>query len=517
MSWSPKPLSEILEQSGQHRAGSQDLPVLSITMKHGLIDQADKFKKRVASTDTSNYRIAYKDELVVGFPIDEGVLGFQTKYLAGIVSPAYDVWKVKTGVECHIPYLEGYLRSSQARALYASRMQGAVARRRSLTKADFLGLEIPFPSINDQIRIAHLLGKVEWLIAQRKQHLQQLDDLLKSVFLEMFGDPVRNEKGWEKKTAIDYADCIVPGRDKPKSFSGGTPWVTTGDLQQLAYTEKSSSGIGLSEDEIKEVRARVVPKSSVLLTCVGDLGVVSICTTDMVINQQLHAFQVSEAMTEEFFMYSLSFQRKYMYQNASQTTLPYMNKTVCNKTPMICPPKDLQIRFAKTVKIVCRIKSLFQKSLTDMEALYGALSQKAFKGELDLSRIRLPADQAQQVDLAPLPENIVTPSEVLNRVVQFAPPESRSELLARWFNRYVANTSPDASLGSRELLESAWQTLQETQLETEGETPALTLADYDALKGLLFAALEGGTLMQTFAEESNRVSLHRRPADWSSF
>ena len=167
MSWPPKPLGEILEKSGRHRAGDQDLPVLSITMKHGLVDQADKFKKRVASSDTSNYRVAYKNELVVGFPIDEGVLGFQNKYSAGIVSPAYDIWKLRREVDSHIPYLERYLRSAQARRSYASRMQGAVARRRSLTKTDFLNVEIPFPPLNDQIRIAHLLGKVEGLIAQR--------------------------------------------------------------------------------------------------------------------------------------------------------------------------------------------------------------------------------------------------------------------------------------------------------------------------------------------------------------
>ena len=58
-------------------------------------------------------------------------------------------------------------------------------------------IEIPLPPLDDQKRIAHLLGKVEGLIARRKQHLQQLDDLLKSVFLEMFGDPVRNEKEWD--------------------------------------------------------------------------------------------------------------------------------------------------------------------------------------------------------------------------------------------------------------------------------------------------------------------------------
>ena len=106
MNWTPKSLGEILEQSGRHRAGDQDFPVLSITMKHGLVDQADKFKKRVASSDTSNYRVAYTNELVVGFPIDEGVLGFQTKYPAGIVSPAYDIWKLRSEVDSHIPYLD---------------------------------------------------------------------------------------------------------------------------------------------------------------------------------------------------------------------------------------------------------------------------------------------------------------------------------------------------------------------------------------------------------------------------
>ena len=67
------------------------------------------------------------------------------------------------------------------------------------------------------------------------------------------------------------------------------------------------------------------------------------------------------------------------------------------------------------------------------------------------------------------------------------------------------------------MLESAWQTLQETQLEGEGETPALTLSDYDALKDLVFSALEGGALTQTFDVESNRVSLQKRAADWGTF
>lgn len=498
MSWTPKPLGEVLEQSGRHRAGDQDLPVLSITMKHGLVDQADKFKKRVASSDTSNYRVAYKNELVVGFPIDEGVLGFQTKYPAGIVSPAYDIWTLRSEADSHIPYLERYLRSAQARSSYASRMQGAVARRRSLTKTDFLNLEIPFPPLDDQIRIAHLLGKVEGLIAQRKQHLQQLDDLLKSVFLEMFGDPVRNEKGWEKKTAIDYAECIVPGRDKPKSFSGATPWVTTGDLQHLGYTAKSRGEIGLSDDEIKEVRARVVPRSSVLLTCVGDLGVVSICIADMVINQQLHAFQVSEVMSEEFFMYSLSFQKKYMYQNASQTTLPYMNKTVCNRVPMIRPPKDLQENFANTVRFVHGIKTRYQQSLTDLEALYAALSQQAFKGDLDLSRVTLPAVPTERespvaaavhvpitAPVIELPETDLLLPALQDRT-QLAP------LLRLWLEAYCTQLG-SAAFSLESFIAAAQTRLAELHADNDF---ALGASEYEHVKAWVFEALDSGRLRQ---------------------
>ena len=69
-----------------------------------------------------------------------------------------------------------------------------------------LKIKIPLPSLDEQKRIAYLLSKVEGLIAQRKQHLQQLDDLLKSVFLDMYGDPVRNEKGWGYSSAFRTFD-----------------------------------------------------------------------------------------------------------------------------------------------------------------------------------------------------------------------------------------------------------------------------------------------------------------------
>src|SRR5262249_3140322 len=83
---------ELFASSGSDRIGPGDnAPVMSITMDRGLIDQSAKFKKRIASADISHYKKVYRNELVVGFPIDEGVLGFQKKYQYAAVSPAYTI------------------------------------------------------------------------------------------------------------------------------------------------------------------------------------------------------------------------------------------------------------------------------------------------------------------------------------------------------------------------------------------------------------------------------------------
>ena len=118
------------------------------------------------------------------------------------------------------------------------------------------------------------------------------------------------------------------------------------------------------------------------MTCVGDLGVLSICKEKCVVNQQLHTFQCNEEMNNVFLMFALSFQTKFMYKAASITTVPYMNKTICNSIPVINPPLYLQTKFARTVEKTESLKAKYQQSLQELEDLYGGLSQKGFRGEL---------------------------------------------------------------------------------------------------------------------------------------
>lgn len=238
------------------------------------------------------------------------------------------------------------------------------------------------PPLPEQRRIAAILDQADTLRAQRRETLAQLDNLAQSIFIELFGGISGNRKEWMTCTVGDVSDCIVPGRDKPKSFSGDIPWVTTSDLRHLEVTLGSTKRLGLSNAEIKEVNARVIPRDSVIISCVGDLGIVSVAGTPMVVNQQLHTFQCHRNLNNIFLMYCLASQKAFMMAKASSTTLPYMNKTVCNSIPVFVPPLGLQQTFATRIQTIDGLRTNHRTALSELDSLFAVLQHQAFRGEL---------------------------------------------------------------------------------------------------------------------------------------
>ena len=243
-------------------------------------------------------------------------------------------------------------------------------------------VEIPAPPLAEQRRIAAILDQADALRAKRRAALAQLDEMAQAIFVEMFGDPLSAPIAWPVVKVGDVTDCIVPGRDKPKSFTGAIPWITTSDLVHLGETQSKNAKFGLSNHEINEVRAKIIPSNSVIITCVGDLGIASISRDPMVINQQLHAFQCGGKIKPIYLMYSLSHQTAYMYKMATQTTLPYMNKSVCNSIPVPLPPIELQNQFSNRIAHVWAIRQTMIANAGEIEALQSALQHRAFNGEL---------------------------------------------------------------------------------------------------------------------------------------
>ncbi len=314
--------------------------------------------------------------------------------LSGATTGKYGIYELEE--PCLLNQRIGIIRSGNSKSLdskyfyfYLSELRSEILRKAqgaaqpNISTKEIGQFKIPLPPLPEQQKIASILDAADNLRQKDQQLIKKYNALSQSLFLDMFGDPVTNPMGWEMGTSIEYCDCIVPGRDKPKSFSGDIPWVTTNDLNRLTYTSKSKKDIGLTEEEVAEVRAKIIPENSVILTCVGDLGVISINSSPVVINQQLHAFQCDHInISPIFMMYVLSYQTPFMYKMASSTTVPYMNKTVCNNIPMIYPPITLQNQFAERIQLIEAQKQLALASLEKSEALFNSLLQRAFKGEL---------------------------------------------------------------------------------------------------------------------------------------
>ena len=232
--------------------------------------------------------------------------------------------------------------------------------------------------LDSQNKIVDKLDKIQEIIDIRKKQIEELDVLIKARFVELFGDPVLNPKGWECKTVIDECDCMVPGRDKPKSFTGDIPWITIEDLAVNGVTYESKSGLGLTQEEIDEVNRKTIPRGSVIMSCVGNLGICSIAGKEMIINQQLHSFQCGERINNVFLMNYLGYRKDFMNNWASNTTVLYMNKSICNSIPVIIPPMELQEQFANFVEQTDKSKLELQKSLEKMQNLFDSLMAEYF-------------------------------------------------------------------------------------------------------------------------------------------
>ena len=226
------PLGTLISPAKTVRCGDDSYPVLSMTMHNGLVFQDDKFKKEIASKDKSDYKVVYRNQLVISFPIDEGVLAAQRIADAGIVSPAYGIWDIDQS-QILPEFLEKALRCERAIAYYKAKLRGSTARRRSLPTPTLLEFTVPLPSLETQEAILGLANKVKLVIDKREQQLQRLNDLIKARFVEQFGDPMLNSMGWKTKRF----DTICENLDSKRKP------ITASEREAGAYPYYGASGI----------------------------------------------------------------------------------------------------------------------------------------------------------------------------------------------------------------------------------------------------------------------------------
>ena len=249
-------LGTLITQAKTVRCGESNYPVLSMTMHDGLVLQDDRFKKAIASKDKSDYKVVYRDQLVISFPIDEGVLATQRITDAGIVSPAYGIWDVDQ--EKVVPeFLEYALRCKRSIAYYKAKLRGSTARRRSLPTPTLLAHTVPLPSIEEQKYVLDLIHKVETIIHLRKDELKELDALTKARFVEMFGTYPANEMGWCTGTIRDVISEARYGSSRPAVEGGQYPYLRMNNITYDGELDLSDiKRIDVPESELEKCTVR---------------------------------------------------------------------------------------------------------------------------------------------------------------------------------------------------------------------------------------------------------------------
>ena len=255
--------------------------------------------------------------------------------------------------------------------------------------------KIPLPSPDNQIRIATLLSRVEAMIATRKDNLRLMDEFLKSTFLEMFGDPVRNEKGFDFSLLNTFITHLTSGgRGWAKYYAkSGKRFIRSLDVQMNKIGDEDI--VFVNPPKNQESERTKIQENDVLLTITGSkIGRVTYVPIDFeeaYISQHVSIIR-TQGINPIYLSYYLSMPnagqriiKKMQYGQAK----PGLNLTQIREFQILNPQIDLQNKFAAIVEKVEFLKALYQQSLSELENLYGALSQKAFKGKLDLSRIPL--------------------------------------------------------------------------------------------------------------------------------
>lgn len=518
-------LGNYIRQVSQRNRAETDIEVFSVTNSEGFTRSSDYFSKEVFSKDVSNYKVVNPGQFSYNpSRINVGSIDYLRHDRSVLVSPLYIVFEVQKDI--YADYLLRYLKSDFGNAQIRANTEGAV--RDSLKFKGLEKIKLPLPSLNDQIRIAHLLGKVEGLISQRKQHLQQLDTLLNSIFLEMFGDPVRNEKGWRKQKLSDLLEDIESGKS-PKCEARQADveeWgvLKLGAITRCRFDEKENKALpkDIAPSLRDEVRA-----GDLLFSRKNTYDLVAACAyvfktrPKLLMPDLIFRFSFKQnADVNPIFMWRLfvnDSQRKAIQSLAAGAagSMPNISKGNLKTVSLALPPLHLQNQFSSIVVKIEAIKSRYQQSLTDLECLFSALSQNAFNGELDLTRVPMPKPSTQdatavfQEDQTSMSATVVPTLPAINLpdtgnlLAALENSEARKTLITEWLEAYRTQLV-DTPFSLQQFMELAQIRLADLNPDND---LVMGASDYEYMKTWVFEALAAGTLKQVFDDAGNRIEL----------
>lgn len=320
-------------------------------------------------------------------------------YLAKIALPDFsgicstDILPILPGPELDRRFLCYFLRQPFM-VDYANSLASGVnlPRLSPLSLAKFV---IPLPPLPEQKRIAEVLDKADELRAKCRAAIEKLDSLTQSIFLEMFGDPVTNPKGWKRLPFCEILTKIDSGwspvcLDRPVS---GNEWGVL-KLGAITWCEYNPAENKALPPEIKPVPTIEIKPGDLLFVRKNTYELVAACAlvretpshlmmSDLIFRLCLHPdSKIDPCFLHQLLIYPSKRREIQKLAGGSASSMPNISKSKLQAALVEIPPLPLQRKFANIVGVLEKLKSSHRASLEKLDALFASLQDRAFKGKL---------------------------------------------------------------------------------------------------------------------------------------
>ena len=319
----------------------------------------------------SNYKKVEQGDFIIHLRSFEG--GLEMANEAGIVSPAYTILRCKRPHSSL--FYDAYFHTDEFINHNLSKSVEGIRDGRQISYEAFKWLGIPYCEPTEQEKISNLFAALNERIAKQRDLVESLKKYKRGLLMHYFSDD--NTLQWKQYT-ISQIGKVITGSTPPtndrSNYDGDLLFCSPGDIGEQKYissTEKRVSPKGFA-------LGRVIPPSSVIVTCIGLIGKLGIATTDMITNQQINALIVSEDFDHEFIYYAFeNFFPKYR-SKVSMQTLPILSKSEFERLLIKVPNLNVQHKISNYLAGMDKRIEHTQQELNMLQELRRGIIQKLF-------------------------------------------------------------------------------------------------------------------------------------------
>ena len=379
--WQLKKLGDFISEYSVKNRCNETIPVYSVTNSQGFCKEY--FNKEVASQDKSTYKIVpYGCFAYNPSRINVGSVDWQNKEERVIVSPLYNVFSVSENL--NQDFLLYFIKSNGTMGIINTLATGTV--RLNLKLSMLKEFPITVPPLSDQQSIVDELNTINELIRLKKEQLDDYDKLSQSIFSEMFGDPIENEKGWEVKKFSEVAS-FKNGLNFGKNENGYSYKILgVGDFKNN-YVVNSSllEYINLNDELSSDYFLK--PEDIVFVRSNGSKELVGRCVSvDCTEPTTYSGFCIRCRLDENsgvlpmYLLYVCKNKgiREYLTQSGRGCNISNVNQKILNSTDIIIPPVSKQELFIQRIELIEQQKDEVKSTIADLETLLASRMQYWF-------------------------------------------------------------------------------------------------------------------------------------------